>query len=47
MTEGYPAVHTPGSLFAPFLIGKPDLHLTVIVDPFLHGPIPGLLAPYL
>jgi hypothetical protein len=47
MTKGHPAVHAPGRLFAPLLVGKPDLHLTIIVDPFLNGPIPGLLSPYL
>jgi hypothetical protein len=47
MTKGHPAVHTPGRLFTPFLVGKPDLHLAIIVDPFLNGPIAGLLSPYL
>jgi hypothetical protein len=47
VAERHPAVHTAGSLKPPILIGKLDFNLTVIVDPFLNGPVPGSFPLYL
>jgi hypothetical protein len=46
MAKGYAAVHAPGSLILSLIIGKPDFYLAVIIDPFLHRPVPRNLSPY-
>jgi hypothetical protein len=47
VAEGDPAVHAAAGLKPPFLIGKLDFNLAVIVYPFLNGPVPGTPPLYL
>jgi hypothetical protein len=46
MTKGNPAVHAPGGLKPPVIVGKPALYLAVVVDPFFYRPIPGYFSFY-
>jgi hypothetical protein len=47
VAEGDPAVHAAAGLKPPFLIGKLDFNLAVIVDPFLNGPVARAFSLYL
>jgi len=47
MAEGNPAIHAPGRLLSPFLVGEPKFHFAVIVDPLFHGSVARHLPSYL
>jgi hypothetical protein len=46
MAKGYATIHASGRLILPFILRELYFYFAVIIDPFLHRPIPRNLPPY-